>query len=187
MQGKIENSGWDFSAGYRLKDLSISGSYTIMNSILKEPLSGDSSFKDFTYPGEQMQFIPKNAAGLTIGYGFPKLFGHSDRLYTSANMTYTSGAYTIDNVKYTYDISINRNPSFLNNYGLRYYRTQLPSITRINLNVEYNILRELRFFMQLSNITNNTDPEFSTTWPSIGRGWMFGLKYNFSKTADMGQ
>ncbi len=77
--------------------------------------------------------------------------------------------------------------TFLNNYGLRYYNTQLPSITRLYLNVEYTMLKDLRFFMQLSNITNNTDPEFKTDFPAVGRGWMFGLKYNFRKTADTSQ
>ena len=158
-----------------------------MNSILKEPLSGDSSFKDITYPGEQMQFIPKNAAGLTMGYGFPKLFGHSDRLNTSVNITYTSGAYSTDQVRFTYDVLINRNFTFTNNYGSRYYKNQLPSSTRLNLDLEYTMHKDLRFFMQLSNITNNTDPEYFNNFPSIGRGWMFGLKYNFRKTADTAQ
>jgi len=185
--GKIENSGWEFSTTYRWKDLSISGSYSIMNSILQEPLSGDSSIKDDTYPGEQMLFIPKNAAGITIGYGFSKLFGHADRLYTSANMTYTSGPYASDQVKSNYDKAANRYQSNLNNYGLRYYKTQLSSITRFNLNVEYTLLKDLRFFMQLSNITNNTNPEYFNDFPSIGRGWMFGLKYSFRKTADAHQ
>jgi outer membrane receptor protein involved in Fe transport len=185
--GEIENSGWEFSASYRFKNLDISGSYSIMNSILKEPLNGDSSIKDRTYPGEQMLFIPKKAGGLTIGYGFPKLFGHSDRFYTSVNMTYTSGATAIDQVRSNYDLSMNRYQSNFNNYGSRYYNTQLPSITRMNLNVEYTMHRDLRFFMQLSNITNNTDPEYFNDFPTISRGWMFGLKYNFSKTADMGQ
>ena len=180
--GKIENSGWEFSVNFRLKGLSISGTYSIMNSILKEPLSGDSSFKDFTYPGEQMQFIPKYASGLTIGYGFPKLFGHADQLYVWAQMTYTSGAYTIDYVRSIYDFYINGDFSNLNNYGLRYYKTQLSSSTKINLNLEYNVHKNLRFFMQLSNLTNNIEPEYSNVLPSIGRGWMFGLKYN-SKTA----
>ena len=185
--GKVENSGWEFSAGYRLKNLDISGSYSIMNSILKEPLSGDSSFKDRTYPGEQLLFIPKNAAGLTIGYSLPKLFGHSDRLYTSVNMTYTSAAYTIDQVRMLYDVSKNLYQGNINNYGARYYKTQLSSITRINVNIEYTMLKDLRFFMQLSNMTNNTDPEYINDFPSIGRGWMFGLKYNFRKTAGTDQ
>ncbi|TMI62575.1 MAG: hypothetical protein E6H07_14255 [Bacteroidetes bacterium] len=185
--GKIENSGWEFSAKYRLKNLDFSGSYSIMNSILQEPLNGDSSFKDRTYPGEQMLFIPKNAGGLTIGYGFPKLFGHSDRLYTSVNMTYTSGSTAIDQARSNYDRSKNLYQANINRYGERYYNTQLPSITRFNLNLEYTMRRDLRFFMQLSNITNNTDPEYFNDFPSIGRGWMFGLKYNFSKTVDTGQ
>jgi len=100
------------------------------------------------------------------------------------NMTYTSGATAIDYVRSNYDRAMNLYQSNFNNYGERYYNTQLPSITRMNLNVEYTMHRDLRFFMQLSNITNNTDPEYFNDFPSIGRGWMFGLKYNFSKTAE---
>ena len=181
--GKIENSGWEFSAGYCLNELSISGTYSITNSILKEPLSGLSSYKDITYPGEQMQFIPKYVAGFTIGYGFPKIFGQSDRLSTSVNITYTSGAYVSDQARSNYDKAVNLYAANIATYGARYYNTQLPSITRVNLNLDYNIHKDLRFFMQLSNITNNTDPEYFNDFPSIGRGWMFGLKYNFSKTA----
>jgi outer membrane receptor protein involved in Fe transport len=182
--GEIENSGWEFSARYKLRNLEISGSYSITNSILIEPLNGNSSFKDRTYPGEQMLFIPKNAAGLTIGYTFPKLFGQSDRFYTSVNMTYTSGANSVDQARMLYDVSMNLYQGHINNYGDRYYNTQLSSITRVNLNLDYTIHRDLRFFMQLSNITNNTEPEYLNDFPSIGRGWMIGLKYNFSKTAE---
>lgn len=49
------------------------------------------------------------------------------------------------------------------------------------LYVEYSMHQDLRLFMQLSNITSNTDPEYFNDFPSIG-GWMFGLKYNFTKT-----
>jgi outer membrane receptor protein involved in Fe transport len=129
-----------------------------------------------------MQFIPKNAAGLTVGYGFPKIFGHSDRLNASLNITYTSGAYVTDQAKSTYDRALNLYQANINNYGARYYKTQLPSITRLNLNLEYVLLKDLRFFMQLSNITNNTDPEYFNDFPSVGRGSIFGIKYNFTRT-----
>jgi outer membrane receptor protein involved in Fe transport len=181
--GKVENSGWEFSASYKFKNLSVSGNYSIMNAILKEPQSGNTSPKDIIYPGEQMQFTPKNAGGFIIGYAFPKLFGHSDRLYTSVNMTYTSGAYTVDLMKTLSDLTTGRYGANYSMGGDRYYKTQLPSVTRLYLNIEYTIVKELRFFMQLSNLTNNTSPEYKNDFPSIGRGWMFGLKYNFSTTA----
>jgi len=41
--------------------------------------------------------------------------------------------------------------------------------------------------MQLSYMTSNTNPEYINDFPTIGRGWMFGLKYNCRKTADTGQ
>ena len=86
------------------------------------------------------------------------------------------GAYSTEQMKYIYDVLINRNMTFLNNYGLRYYKTQLPSITRTKAGG-----------FLCSYLTNNTDSEFKNDFPAIGRGWMFGLKYNFRKTADTGQ
>jgi hypothetical protein len=71
--------------------------------------------------------------------------------------------------------------------GDRHYKKQLPSITRLYLNVEYTMHKDLRLFLQLSNITNNIDPEFKIDFPAIGRGWMFGLKCGFRKTTDTGQ
>jgi outer membrane receptor protein involved in Fe transport len=185
--GKIANDGWEFSASYKLKNFRISGTYSIMDAILKEPVSGKVTKNDLTLPGEQMLFIPRDVAGFIIGYNFPKIFSHSDKLSASISMTYTSGAPTIDYVKYTYDFFINNNFSNFINYGFRYYKTQLLSVTRFNLNVEYDLYKDLRFFMQLSNIGDNTNPEYDNTFPSIGRGWMFGLKYNFSKTAGTDQ
>ena len=121
---------------------------------------------------------------MTLAYKVPKIFGEADQLYVWVQMTYTSGAYAIDNVKVIYDLSISRDLSNLNNYGIRYYKTQLSSSAKINLNLEYTIHKDLRCFMQLSNLANNTKPEYSNVFPSIGRGWMFGLKYNFITTAN---
>ena len=53
---------------------------------------------------------PKYAAGLTIGYVFPKLFGQADKLYIWTQMTYTSGAYTLNYVTSIYDFYINHKP-----------------------------------------------------------------------------
>jgi TonB-dependent SusC/RagA subfamily outer membrane receptor len=180
--GKVNNQGWDFYANYRWKSLYISATYSIIDAIFKEPLSGESSPKDLVYPGEQMLFIARNTAGITAGHSFPKLFGHSDQLSLSANLAYTSGPYSIDRAKYVYEVLANRDNSGPNQYGPRYYKTKLPSSTRISFNLDYNILRDLRFFMQVYNLTNNTIPEYTNVYPAVGRGWMFGLKYHFTKT-----
>jgi outer membrane receptor protein involved in Fe transport len=181
--GKVTNDGWEFSAHYKLKNFKVTGNYSITNSILREPLSGQVSPKDLTYPGEQMMFIPKHAAGLMIAYVFPKLFGLSDQLNISSQATYTGGAYTIDRVKSTYEINIYRDLSNFNNYGRRYYKTKQPSKTMINLNLDYNIMKELRIFMQVENLANNTSPDYTNAFPITGRGWMFGLKYSFNRIA----
>ena len=182
--GKLSNNGWEFSASYKFKSFNISGNYSIINSILKEPLTGKPSEKDLIWPGEQMQFIPKNAGGIMIGYDFPKLFSHSDRLSLAAHLTYTSGAPSVDYVAYTYDAGVWRYPGNFINYGPRYYKTHLSASSKVNLNLEYDIHNGFRFFMQASNLTNNTIPEYISTFPSIGRGWMFGLKYGFTKASN---
>ena len=51
-------------------------------------------------------------------------------------------AYSADQVKHIYDVLRNRNMTFLDNDGLRYYNTQLPSIARMNLNMEYTMNRD---------------------------------------------
>jgi outer membrane receptor protein involved in Fe transport len=117
-----------------------------------------------------------------VGYFFPKLFGPADQLSISSQVTYTNGAYTFDRVKQIYETTINGNFSNFNENGLRYYKVQNPSKTMINLNFDYNVLQQLRVFMQLSNLTNNTDPDYTNAFSITGRGWMFGLKYSFSRT-----
>ena len=48
--------------------------------------------------------------------------------------------------------------------------------------MEYTMQRDLRLFMQLSNYNKQDSPEYTNDFPAIGRGRMFGLKYNFTKT-----
>ena len=92
-------------------------------------------------------------------------------------------AYSTNQVKYIYDVLINRNMTFLDNYGLRYYNTQLPSIASMNLNMEYTMHRDLRFFMQLSNITINTVPEYFNEFSPDRPGLYVWAEVQFQKNS----
>jgi outer membrane receptor protein involved in Fe transport len=179
--GKIDNKGWEFSAEYRLKELTLSANYAIASSILKEPQSGKVDPKDMTYPGEQMPFIAKYTAGFMAGYKFLKLFGKSDPLSVAFNLTYTSGIRSIDYLRYIYDLSVDHNLTNIVQYGPRYYMIDYPSVTKFNFYLDYQINQPLDFFLQVRNIGNNILPEYINSEPSVGRGWLFGLKYHFNK------
>jgi outer membrane receptor protein involved in Fe transport len=179
--GKVTNRGWEFSADYNLKGFTANANYSITNSVLRTPLSGTASPKDAVQPGEQLQFIPKYTGGLTVGYYFPKLFGKGDGLSVSVAGTYASGIYSMDQAKFVYEVSVLRNPANLFSQGLRYFSTKNPDITKFNFNLEYNVLQQLKFFAQIRNIGNVTTGEYLNNSPSVGRSWLFGFKYNFSK------
>jgi outer membrane receptor protein involved in Fe transport len=180
--GKIENSGWEFSTSYREKGFNVSANYAITRSILREPQSGKVDPKDITYPGEQMPFIAKYTAGFMAGYRFPRVFGKSDPLSVAFNITYADGMRSNDNFRYIYDLAVYHDFSNINQYGVRYYMIEYPSVTKFNLNLDYQIIQALGFFMQVRNIDNNTTAEYINTEPSVGRGWLLGLKYHFNRT-----
>jgi hypothetical protein len=87
-----------------------------------------------------------------------------------------------DNFRYIYDLAVYHDFSNINQYGVRYYMIEYPSVTKFNLNLDYQIIQALGFFMQVRNIDNNTTAEYINTEPSVGRGWLLGLKYHFNRT-----
>jgi outer membrane receptor protein involved in Fe transport len=179
--GKIANRGWELSVDYTLRNFNLAANYSITKSVLKEPLAGTFSPKDYPQPGEQMMFIPEYTGGLTLNYNLPKLFGKTDRLLLSIAAIYTSGIYSLDYTKYVYDLGVKGNTNVYRDMGMRGYVIQYPSSAKFNFDLEYNIIPELKFFTQVRNIGNNTTPEYLNNQPSVGRGWLFGLKYSFSK------
>lgn len=179
--GKINNRGWEFSVDYTFGHFNVAANYSITKSILQEPLSGTFSPKDYPQPGDQMMFMPEHLGGLTLNYNLPNLFGNADPLSISLATTFSSGIYSIDYARYIYDFAVNANLAAVRDNGTRGYVIQYPSITKFNFNLEYNVIPSLKFFTQVRNIGNITTPEYLNNQPTSGRGWLFGLRYSFSK------
>jgi outer membrane receptor protein involved in Fe transport len=63
-----------------------------------------------------------------------------------------------------------------------YNYKETPTVTKFNLNVDYQFHPNLKFFIQAQNFTNNTTPDWNKSFPVPGASWMFGLNLNFNKT-----
>ena len=57
-------------------------------------------------------------------------------------------------------------------------------VFRVGFFADYQLLPNLRFFAQGSNILNDYHYENAITYLPHGAAWLFGLKYSFVKTND---
>lgn len=174
--GKYAHKGWEFSADYKINNFKIAGNYSIINATYIDSFIGRKTF----YKSDRLDFIPNYAAGASLNYDFPKLFGKSDDITITVGMTSSgkliaSNDYQslIDNVRW--DAGNGPDPS-----SNDYYR-ETPIVTKYNLNVDYQFLPSLKFFIQAWNFTNNTTPDWDKSFPVPGAQWIFGLNMNFSE------
>lgn len=176
--GKVSNRGWEFAGEYRINRLSLRGTFSIMNSTVIDTTGTYLLPQLEAAVGNRMYNLPRHTAGLNLTYYFLKLFGKTDKGSVSLNVTEVDGVRNIDRTTYTIDVSYGRiayNPDF---FG---YPFQNSGVFRFGLYVDYHIQQDLRFFIQGNNIFNSYKYEYSTSYPTHGASWLFGLKYNFTK------
>jgi outer membrane receptor protein involved in Fe transport len=175
--GKYAYKGWEFSGEYRINNFKITSNYSIIKATYVDSFAGRKPF----YEGDRVDYIPNYAAGASLTYTFLKLPGQSDHLSITISMTSSGKMIGQDNYSYTIDFARWRagNGSFPNSNN--YYR-ETPSITKFNMDLDYQFLPDLRFFIQAQNFTNNTTPDWDKSFPVPGASWMFGLNLNFNKT-----
>jgi outer membrane receptor protein involved in Fe transport len=170
--GKYVYKGWEFSAEYKFNQFKISGNYSSIKATYLEDFQGK-------LEGDRVDYIPDYAAGTSLNYTLPKLFGKSDHL--SATISMTSSGHMMSYNSYEYYIDYAKNPSGPPpNFTDYYFET--PSVTKYNLNMDYQFHPNLRFFIQAQNFTNNTTPDWDKSYPVPGASWMFGLNLGFNKT-----
>ena len=180
--GAITNRGWEFSGVFKLNGrLSISGSFSIMHSVIKDS-TGDylSDQLSGKAPGFELKNLPIHTAGLFLNYRFFKLFGKKDHGMISLNLTEVDGVYALDGVKYTIDLAYGRTTLNNNNFAEGYWTTS-GTVFKLGLNIDYYLTNSLRLFIQGSNILNNEQYEQNTNFPTYGASWLFGFKYNLIK------
>lgn len=177
--GKFANKGWEFVCEYKINKFKVTGNYSIINATYVDSFIGRKTF----YNGDRVDGVPNYAAGASFNYNFPKLFGKSDRLSATLSMTSSGKMITLDNYNYTIAFARWRagNGSNPNSNSSIYYR-ETPGVTKYNLNMDYQMHPNLRFFVQAQNFTNNIKTDWDKSFPLPGASWMFGLNFNLNNT-----
>jgi outer membrane receptor protein involved in Fe transport len=183
--GDVANTGCEFSGAYSLNShFSLNGTFSIMNTIVKDS-TGDylSSQLSGKAPGFRLKFLPHHTAGIFLNYNVSKIFGRKNRADISLNFTELDGVYAFDGVRFITDAAygrINTNtPNYINNYWII-----TGTVFQLGLNIDYYLNKDLRFFIQGSNIANNYKLEVSAAYPTYGASWMFGIKFNLARTIE---
>ncbi len=171
--GKIAKKGWEFIAEYKISRFKITGNYSIINVTYVD------SFENFK-KGDKVRGVPKYAAGASLNYTVPRVFGKSD--YLSATLIMTSSGKMIAGDNYQWFIDNAKYRMGLGPMPVVNIR-ETPGVTKFNLNIDYQFHPNLRLFIQAWNFTDNTTPDFDKGFPVPGASWMFGLNLNFNKSA----
>ena len=176
---EIANRGWEFSGEYKPGRFSINATFSIINSFIKDT-TGAYQIPSMRgkAPGTKMINLPAHTAGVNLNYLFKKLFGKSDKGHISLNMTGLEGVLYQDYRRYTLDVAYGRRAYTLGASGDEVENT----VFRLGLYADYSITRFLTFFIQGANILNDYEYEFSSEYPMHGETWLFGFKYNYSKS-----
>ncbi len=176
--GKYAYKGWEFSADYKINNFKITGNYSIIKATYIDSSIGRKIF----HKGDRVDYIPNFAAGASLNYSFPKLFGKSDHLTLTLSMTSSGKMIEMTYYQFIIDLARFRAGSGSNpNSKPNYYYMETPAVTKYNLNVDYQFHPNLKFFIQAWNFTNNTTPDWDKSNPVAGASWMFGLNLNFNK------
>lgn len=171
--GKYLNKGWEFSGEFKAGPFSFRGILSIMNTSYSDTTGGQ-VFK------EKIKGPPTMTTGLNLDYQFAKLFGKSDKGLLSLQISKLDGIVLGRRDLYALDVAYGRKPFNPNLFG---YNVENPPLYRVGLYADYDITNELRFFVQGANILNEYTYELTGSFPPThGANWLFGLKYNFSKS-----
>ena len=176
---QVANKGWEFSGEYRIKRFSLQANFSIMNAII-EDTTGSYKITQLKNkaPGTRMSNLPHHTAGVNLTYHFFKLFGKNDAGSVSLNVTEVDGVKTLDLTTYYLDIAYGRTSY---SSPLAPYPVETSTVFRVGFFADYQLLANLRFFAQGSNILNDYNYEYSNSYPTHGATWLFGFKYNFVK------
>ena len=175
---KVANRGWEFSGEIKSGRFNLQGTFSIINATIKDSTGSYILLQLKHSPGTRLANLPKHTAGFSLTYSFPKLFAGVDKGAISLNVTEVGGVQYQDYRKYTVDVAYGRTPYVPGSFG---YRVENSAVFRLGLYAEHDIINDVRFFIQGSNILNSYNYEYSSDYPTHGATWLFGFKYNFSK------
>jgi outer membrane receptor protein involved in Fe transport len=160
--GRIKNTGWEFQGRLNAGPLSLTGTYSIMNSIV-ETLSP--TYTGDLRPGDQMLDIPKHTAGARLSYSGRGTSG-------TVGVTHIGEWTEIDYVAlygYFYGGQQYRGS------GRAYWMTY-PAFTKFNLSVSQTLTDRIGVFLRSDNVTNKNVPENNNAYFGTGRVTMIGVQ-----------
>ncbi len=168
--GEIENKGFEFVANYSAGAFDIRGTYSITSSKVNEV----SSVYTGTYKvGDDVNGVAKSSGNIRVSYSFDKAFGIGENGSVSLELNYRGPWREIDWVAFNTSIYTGE-PPFLG--SLAAYVEDYDPVTKMNFALNYNLTNNLAIFLNVWNLTNNTDPEYSNQYLYEGRRLLVGSR-----------
>jgi hypothetical protein len=174
---KVANLGWEFSGSYRIGRYNVQGTFSIMNTVVKDSTGSFILPQLRLAPGSRLVNLPRHTGGFNFTYNFFKLFGSTDKGAVSVNFTEVDGVKSLDIRNYLLDVAYGRTAYIPGTFG---YPVEYSPAFRVGLYADYNMASDWKFFIQGSNIFNSYKYEYWNEYPTHGAGWLFGFKYKFS-------
>jgi len=163
--GQIKNTGWEFQGATSFGRLSVTGTYSIFNSVVQKldpGLLGDNSGQ--YHVGDRLLLIPRSSGGLTAALA-------AGRTQMSAGLTYIGSFRNYDEIAYFTSV-------FGGGSGgpARAFIIDYPSNVKLNAQVARDITRSVNVFLRVDNLTNSYRSEVSNISAVYGRLTVLGVK-----------
>ena len=164
--GRIKNTGWEFQGATSFGRLSVSGTYSIFNSIVQKldpGLLGDDERQ--YHVGDRLLLIPRSSGGLTAALA-------AGRTQVSTGLTYIGSFRNYDRI--AYDNALYGGGS--SSAAARSFIIDYPSSVKLNAQVARDITRSVNVFLRVDNLTNSYRPEVDNITAVYGRLTVLGVK-----------
>jgi outer membrane receptor protein involved in Fe transport len=164
--GRIKNTGWEFQGATSFGRLSVTGTYSIFNSIVQKvdpSVLGDSQGQ--YHLGDRLLLIPRSSGGLTAALAA----GHTR---VSGGLTYIGSFRNYDRIAYYGAIFGGGSSS----EPARAFIIDYPSSVKLNAQVARDITRSVNVFLRVDNLTNSYRSEVDNVSAVYGRLTVLGVK-----------
>jgi outer membrane receptor protein involved in Fe transport len=164
--GRIKNTGWEFQGATTFGRLSVTGTYSMFNSIVQKvdpSVLGDN--RGQYHVGDRLLLIPRSSGGLTAALS-------TGRTQVSAGLTYIGSFRNYDLISYYNSIFGGGSSSD----PARAFIIDYPSNVKLNAQVTRDITRSLNVFLRVDNLTNSYRSEVDNVSSVYGRLTVLGVK-----------
>jgi outer membrane receptor protein involved in Fe transport len=164
--GRIKNTGWEFQGATSFGRLSLTGTYSIFNSIVQKlgpGVLGDNSGQ--YHVGDRLLVIPRSSGGLTAALA-------AGRTQVSGGLTYIGSFRNYDEIAYFTSVFGGGSSS----EPARTFIIDYPSNVKLNAQVARDITRSVNVFLRVDNLTNSYRSEVSNINAVYGRLTVLGVK-----------